>query len=142
MAKLYYDLLKKHRKYRELLPHAKVYIDLLMDRSHNSAAREIYTECLAHDAKFAPKPDSLFKIAQNFAQLGDNKQAMNACLILTKTYPEHSVIPEVYFFMAKVLNEKLNNKIKAKKIISWSMKKYPDHRTTPTARRYLAAIDQ
>ena len=113
LAKLYYDLLKKHRKYRELLPHAKVYIDLLMDRSHNSAAREIYTECLAHDAKFAPKPDSLFKIAQNFAQCGDNKQAMNACLILTKTYPEHSVIPEVYFFMAKVLNEKLNNKIKA-----------------------------
>ena len=142
LAKLYYDLLKEHRKFKELIPHAKVYIDLLMDQSLKSAAREIYMECLAHDAKFAPKPDSFFKIAQNFAQLGDNKQAMNACLSLTKTYPEHAVIPEVYFFMAKVLNEKLNNKIKAKKIINWSMKKYPDHRTTPTARRYLAAIDQ
>ncbi len=140
IAKIYYDLLKENRKIPEMLAHAKVYIDLLMDKSQKTAACEIYSDCQAQDAQFAPKPDSFFKIAKSFAQKGDTKQAINACLRLTKTYPEHAVLPEVYFFMAKVLNEKLNNKVKAKKIISWSTKKYPDHKTTPMAQRYLAAI--
>jgi len=140
LAKIYYDLLEENRKIPELLAHAKVYIDLLMEKSQKSSAREVYLKCMVHDAQFTPKPDSFFKIAQSLAQKGETKQAINACLRLTKTYPEHAVLPEAYFFMAKVLNEKLKNKIKAKKIISWSTKKYPDHKTTPMARRYLAAI--
>jgi len=140
LAKTYYDLLKENGKRPELLTHAKAYIDILIDKTQKASARDVYTECLVHDAQFTPKPDSFFKIAQSLAQRGETKQAVNACLRLTKTYPEHAVLPEVYFFMAKVLNEKLNNKIKAKKIISWSTKKYPDHKTTPMAKRYLAAI--
>ncbi len=59
---------------------------------------------------------------------------------LTKTCPDHAVIPEVYFFMARVLNEKMQNKIKAKQIISWVIKKYPGHKSASMAERYLAAL--
>ncbi len=140
LAKIYHSLLTEHRHIPDLLKHAKVYIDLLIDNTQKASAFNVYLGCIDHDARFAPNPDSYFVIAQFLARKKSAKSAMNACLHLAKTYPDHAVLPEVYFFMAKLLNEHLNNKIKAKKIITWLTQKYPKHKSTTMAQRYLVVI--
>ena len=140
LAATYYRLLKDSGRMNEMLNQGKVYLDLLVEEGQKARAREVYKECLSHDTKFAPKPHTLYKIAEWFSGSGETKLAMNACIYLTKTHPNHAVIPEACFLMAKIFNERLNNKLKARKVIQWLIKKFPDHERTTMAKKYLAVL--
>ena len=140
LAKLYYNLLNDTHQIPEMLKHSKGYIDLLTKKGRTPDAYEVYRECLVTDSKFTPSPLSLFNFTQWLAKGGETKQAMRACVQFTRAYPDHAVIPDVYFLLAKLFNEKLNDKIKAQKTIHWMIKKFPEHKQTSTARSYLEAI--
>jgi len=128
LAGIYYDLLKSSQQISDLIIHAKTYLDLLAEEGEKQTACEIYGECLSLDAKFRPNADGLSKLAQWLAGRGQSKQARQACVQFSRAYPDHPDIPTVYFLMAKLFNEKLNNKVKAKKIVQWLVKNFPDNK--------------
>lgn len=140
LAGIYYDLLKSSQQISDLMTHAKSYLDLLAAEGEKQTACEIYSECLARDAKFQPNADGLSKLAQWLAGRGQSKAAMQACVQFSKAYPDHPDIPTVYFLMAKLFNEKLNDAVKAKKIVQWLVKNFPDSKHTQMAKKYLAVI--
>ena len=142
LAKIYYTLLKDTHQIPELLKHSKSYIDLLVSKKRNADAYGVYEECLSCDAKFAPNPLSLYNLAQWLAKEGETKKSMRACIHFTKVYPNHAFNPDAYFLLAKMFNEKLNDKNKAQKTIRFMIKKFPKHKQTPTARNYLAEMGQ
>ncbi|CAD7845095.1 MAG: hypothetical protein [Olavius algarvensis Delta 4 endosymbiont] len=140
LAGIYYDLLKNSQQVSDLLIHARTYLDLLAEEGEKLTACEIYSECLSLDAKFRPNADGLSKLAQWLAGRGQSKVAMQACVQFSRAYPEHPDIPTVYFLMAKLFNEKLNDTVKAKKVVQWLVKNFPDSKQTLMAKKYLAVI--
>lgn len=140
MAGIYFDLLKNTQQISDLLIHAKTYLDLLAVEGEKQTACEIYSECLSLDAKFRPNADGLGNLAQWLAARGQSKAAMQACVQFSRAYPDHPEIPTVYFLMAKLFNEKLNDTVKAKKIVQWLVKNFPDSKHTSMAKKYLAVI--
>lgn len=140
LAGIYYDLLKSSQQISDLLIHAKTYLDLLAAESEKQTACEVYDECLGLDSKFRPNADGLSKLAQWQAGRGQSKAAMQACVQFSRAYPDHPDIPTVYFLMAKLFNEKLNDAVKAKKIVQWLVKNFPDNKQTLMAKKYLAVI--
>ena len=140
LARIYYNLLKNSQQISDLLIHAQTYLDLLAAKSKKNAACEVYSECLALNSKFRPTPGSLSKITQWLAGRGKSKEALQACVQFSRAYPDNSEIPTVYFLMAKLFNEKLNNKVKARKILQWLAKNFPDNINTLMAKEYLAVI--
>jgi len=140
LAGIYYDLLKNSQQISDLMIHAKTYLDLLAAEGEKQTACDLYSECLTHDAKFQPNADGLSKVAQWLAAKGQSKAAMQACVQFSRAYPEHPDIPTIYFLMAKLFNEKLNDTVKAKKIVQWLVKNFPDSKHTQMAKKYLAVI--
>jgi len=140
LAGIYYDLLKSSQQISDLLIHAKTYLDLLAEEGEKQTACEVYNECLSLDAKFRPNADGLSKLAQWLATRGQSKAAMQACVQFSRAYPDHPDIPTVYFLMAKLFNEKLNDTVKAKKVVQWLVKNFPDNKHTLMAKKYLAVI--
>ncbi|NQT70746.1 MAG: hypothetical protein HQ552_14355 [Desulfobacteraceae bacterium] len=136
------DLLKENQQIPEWLIHSVTHLDLLSKENKKSQAYEVYKECIEHNANFTPNPKTLFEITQFLAQSGKAQDAYNACVHFTKVHPKHALIPEVYFFIAKILNEKLNNKARARKVMTWLIKKFSKHDHAPEMRKYLATMSK
>ena len=140
LSRIYYDLLQKHQQIPELLHHAVTHLELLSKKEMNTEACDVYKECISHSSSFTPDPKITFQITQFLAQNGKAKEAYKACVHFTKVHPNHAKIPEAYFCIAKILNENLNKKEQSKKIMTWLVKKFPDHEKYPDMNNYLCAM--
>ena len=140
LSRIYYDLLQKHQQIPELLHHAVTHLNLLSKKEINTEACDIYKECISHSSSFTPDPKITFQITQFLAQNGKAEEACKACVHFTKVHPNHAMIPEAYFCIAKILNENLDKKEQSKKIMTWLVKKFPDHEKSPDMKNYLCAM--
>ena len=141
LSRIYYDLLQKHQQIPELLHHAVTHLDLLSKKKINTEACEVYKECISHSSSFTPDPKITFQITQFLAQTGKAKEAYKASVHFTRVHPNHALIPEAYFCIAKILNENLNKKEQSKKIMTWLVKKFPDHENSPDMKNYLCTMN-
>ena len=57
-----------------------------------------------------------------------------------KTFPGHSLIPDVFVFSAKLLAEDFKNHDMARKILEHVVAKYPGHHLAQEARNYLKGM--
>ncbi len=142
ISRIYSDLLKENQQIPEWLIHSVTHLDLLSKEHQKSQAYEVYKECIGHNSGFTPTPKTLFEITQFLVQSGKIQDAYNACVHFTKVHPKHALIPEVYFFSAKILNEKLNYKARARQVMIWLIKKYPKHDHVPEMRKYLETMSK
>lgn len=142
ISRIYSDLLKENKQIPEWLIHSVTHLDLLSKENQKSQACEVYKECIGHNSGFTPNPKTLFEITQFLAQSGKAQDAYNAGVHFTKVHPKHALIAEVYFFIAKILNERLNNKARARKVMTLLIKKFPKHDHAPEMRKYLETMSK
>jgi tetratricopeptide (TPR) repeat protein len=136
LAEKYYKLLKLKKGNRELVKHGRVYLDLLIAAESKEKASEVVLECLRIDKNFTPGPDTLFILGKWLAWGQDPKLALHLLAKFTKTYPDHPLLPDVYFFLAKLLHSRLNNQAKARQILEMLIKRYGDHPVAVSAGKY------
>ncbi len=137
MAEKYYKLLKFTKAHKEQLKHGRVYLDLLAEEKSKDKAAAIYLDCLATDKDFTPGPDTLFKMGKWLAWGKEPKLALNLLVKFTREYPDHPLMPDVYFFLAKFLHTRMNNEGKARQVLDLVMSKYSGHPVAVSAEKYI-----
>jgi len=142
ISRIYSDLLKENKQIPEWLIHSVTHLDLLSKENQKSQAYEVYKECIGHNSGFTPNPKTLLEITKFMAQSGKAQDAYNAGVHFTKVHPKHALIAEVYFFIAKILNERLNNKARARKVMTLLIKKFPKHDHAAEMRKYLETMSK
>jgi tetratricopeptide (TPR) repeat protein len=140
VAERYYNLLKLKQATKELARHCPAYLELLVKENKKERACEIYRECKATDKGFTPPPTTLYKLAEWLAWRPDPKDALISLLQFTKTYPDHPLLPEVYFFLAKFLHTRMDNHAKAREILSYLTNNYPNHAISGRVQKYMQQL--
>ena len=120
---------------------ANYIVRLLLDGKPSEAIR-VYQECY----KLIPG----FKIEgaknrHNFARLliksGHSRAALALLNDLHKDYPTYEKIPEAYLLVARIMFEYFNHEDKARRILEYVLKQYPNHPSNDETRSYLAMLD-
>jgi tetratricopeptide (TPR) repeat protein len=140
VAERYYNLLKLKQKSEELARHCPAYLELLVKENKKEKACEIFRECKAADKNFIPPPTTLYKLAGWQAWHPNPKDALNSLLQFAKSYPDHPLLPEVYFFLAKFLHTRMDNHAKAREILSYLTNKYPNHAISGSVQKYMQQL--
>jgi tetratricopeptide (TPR) repeat protein len=140
LAECYYNLLKVREEFSDMLKHGKVYLDILAKRNKKEKLIEVYSECVARDENFSPKPTTLIKVAGSLNESGKAKDAIRMYNRFIKANPENPLVPKAYFLVSNIYNEKLKDPGKAVRVLKGVIKKYPNHDIIPHAERYLSQI--
>jgi tetratricopeptide (TPR) repeat protein len=140
VAERYYNLLKLKQKTEELLRLRPAFLELLVKENKKDKACEIFRECRAADKNFIPPAATLYKLAGWLAWRPDPKEALNSLLQFIKSYPDHPLLPEVYFFLAKFLHTRMDNHAKAREILNHLTSKYPDHDISGSVQKYIQQL--
>ena len=134
----YYKLLKMKKRTPEMLEHGIKHLDLLASDNNKPKAVEVYSECRKLEPKFLPSPLFLLKLAGWLNEAGKTKEAVGIYNRLVKAYPKNHLAPKAYFRAAQIINDRLMNPEKAKKILNSLISKYPDNEIVPHVKNYMA----
>ncbi len=137
LVECYYNLLKIKQLTPEILKHGRTYLDFLEKEGDPDKCCEVYLECLAKDPGFTPNAPALIKIMGYLNDAGKSKEAIEAANRFIKANPKHEAIPNAYFLVAMIFNEKIKNTRKASDILKFLIKKYPGHEIASRAKTYL-----
>lgn len=67
--------------------------------------------------------------------------ALDAFQKFVKRKPDHPFAPNAYFFMAMLLKEQFNDKIKATEILQHLLAQYPFHENASFVEKYLKQMN-
>jgi tetratricopeptide (TPR) repeat protein len=140
LAGKYFNLLKIKKSYPELLEYGVLYLDLLADDNKKDEAAAVYRQCLGIDKAFTPRPDTLFKMGKWLAWDKEPKLALNLLVKFTRNYPDHPLLPDVYFFLAKLFHTRMKDHDKTKQILAHLISKYSGHPAAESAEKYARQL--
>ena len=140
-------LLQSTNRVDDLLQHAYNYMQFLLNREDMPEYKriheivQVYEASLDADPKaYFPDPEILFKLAESAHNNHKNDLAILILNSFHKRFPNHELIPDAYFLVAKIFVEYKQNDQQAQKILSSLVKQYPQHRLIPQIEEYLALI--
>lgn len=119
------------------------YISYLFHENKVGMATKIYQDCVAFDKQFRPaRPTERVEIAK---MLKANSQAKAAVAILGNLhteFPSFDGIPTAYLMVAKLVCEQFADDQKARQILQFLQKYYPNHATAAEVQEYLAVVEK
>lgn len=122
---------------------AQDYISYLFHENKIGMATKIYQDCVAFDKQFRPaRPNERVEIAK---MLKANSQAKAAVAILGNLhteFPSFDGIPTAYLMVAKLVCEQFADDQKARQILQFLQKYYPNHATAAEVNEYMAVVDK
>jgi tetratricopeptide (TPR) repeat protein len=140
LAERYFNLLQLKKMNPELLEHGRNYIPLLIKSNQKDKFCEVYLACKTIDANFIDDASSLYIIGKVLNEKNNHVEAKQAFERFIAMDDKHPMVPNAAFFVAKILNEKLHEPLKAAEIIQAIIKKYPFHENTAYIQTYLKQI--
>ncbi|MFO7570595.1 MAG: hypothetical protein R6W75_12435 [Smithellaceae bacterium] len=141
VADRYYSLLKLKQKNEDIKAFGRYYMRMLIKNGAKDKISEVFLTCRQLDDQFLiDDADALFVAAKVVNEGKHYPEAMSAFLTLIEKHPEHPMIPNAYFFVARLLNEQWNASERAMKIIEHLMTKYPFHENASFVRAYVRQI--
>lgn len=137
----YYNLLKMRKHTKEMVSHGLKYLNRLIKNNLKTKACQVYIDCATADKAFKPTARDLAKVGAWLNQENKVKASINAHSRLINFYPENRLVPKTYLLLAKIYNEKMNNKTKSKAILNILIKKFPDHDIITHAKQYIQQLE-
>jgi tetratricopeptide (TPR) repeat protein len=141
IAERYFNLLQLKKMKPELIEYGRNYIQFLSNTNQKDKLCEVYLLCKSIDENFINNDAACLYITAKALNEKNNhfeaKQAFERFIALDEN---HVMVPNAQFFIAKILNEKLNEPLKAIDIINNLIKKYPFHENTAYIQSYLRQI--
>ena len=137
LSQKYYELLQMKKLGKELVQHAPDHLRLLVSAGRRRRACSVYAQCLKLDSGFTPLPAVLYPLGEWLNELGNAKAAVTTFSRLIKSYPKDELVPRATFQAAQIINDRLTDPARARKILTALLKKYPGHEIAPQVRNYL-----
>lgn len=140
IAERYAELLLLLNRTDWLLERGRELFDVLLKHKRKQTACSLYLALAATDDGFVPDAAALHRVGGWLAEDGKVREALGAYGIFAKKYPEHELVPMVFFAVARLYNEKLDNAQKSREIMAWLEKKYPHHELMPHVQSYRTRL--
>lgn len=142
IAERYYNLLKLTERSQDLPSFGRYYLRMIQGSNTTEKMAQVFLDCRKTDPGFvSDDADLLYLAAKSLNETGNFQPSIAAFLEFIERYPEHPMIPNAYFFTAKLLHEKLNNGRQASRILQHLISKYPFHENTAFVQSYLRQIN-
>lgn len=139
----YFRILKLEGQHEELSRFAQEYINYLLHQDKEMEAMDIYLEVQRIIADFRPKTGvQAFALANRLRAHGHAGLALNLLNKMHKYYRGYEGIAKAYMLAAQILCEQFGEDTKARKILNFIIKKYPQSRFSTEASDYLKVVDR
>ncbi len=117
---LCYNLLKEGGDKQAYLLHAQSYMNVLFKTGKKMRASQIYHEILAANSEFKPlNADLYLGFIEMWRSQMKFKEAVNLGANFHKTHPQHPDLVKIYFLLAQILCENLNNDKSSQQILDY-----------------------
>ncbi len=140
LSKQYFKLLKLKND-PELSIHSEPHLKLMISENDKVDSCNAFLTCLANKTAINLTAPSLIKLGGWLNESGNPKESISAYNKIISEQPESNLVPMAYFRAACILYEKLDNKVKAGKIMKLLQSKYPMHDIIPLVNNYLKQIE-
>ena len=139
----YHKFLYVTKDQANLKKYGAKYISRLLHEGKPSRAMQVFMDIrqVADDFKPDNAPER-FELAKLLAGNGQARLAMLLLNNLHVDFPSYADIPRAYYLVAKLLSEQFNDDAKAKSIIDFVVKKYPNHPEINTIKEYGEVIER
>ncbi len=119
------------------------YISYLFHENKFGLATKVYQECVAFDKQFRPvKPNERVEIARLLKGNGHNKTAVTLLGNLHRDFPAFDGTPAAYLLVAQLLCEQFGEDDKARQILQFVLKNYPNHVQAGEIQNYLRVVEK
>jgi len=139
----YFKILLLASNADELYRFAQEYINYLLGHGKDLEAMDIYLEVQRSIGDFRPKTGvQAFALANRLRAHGHAGLALNLLNNMHKHYRGYEGIAKAYMLAAQILCEQFGEDIKARKILNFIIKKYPQSIFANEATDYLKVVDR
>ena len=141
MAERYYHLLKLRERSSDMASFGRYYLRQIQKTGHAEKIAQVFLDCRGINPDFiSDDADLLYLSAKSLNEMRQYHPAVSAFLEFSERYPDHPLIPNAYFFTAKLLYEKLGNGKQAMRILHHLAEKYPFHENAGFVQSYLRQV--
>ena len=139
----YFRILILEGQHDELNRFAQEYINYLLHQDKDIEAMEIYLDAQRIITDFRPKTGvQAFALANRLRAHGHAGLALNLLNNMHKHYRGYEGIAKAYMLAAQILCEQFGEDIKARKILNFIIRKYPQSNFSREATDYLKVVDR
>ncbi len=133
-------LLQMTQKNAALEEHGAALLTMLVRLGKKAKAISLYEQLYGPGSNLKPPSLPLLQIGNWLRQRGEPLKARDCYVSFIQANKGHQKLPEAYFSLAQILHENSSNTAKAKEIMSWVLKTYPQHELTQDMNHYLASM--
>jgi len=134
---LMHSLLLQNKEYKQLAIHTKKFLNLLVGKKKYNMAAEVYYDCRVLDAKCKPiEPLQYYPLAKALCDEHRYKTAISLVKGFHRDFPNHTETPRIYLLVGRIYLEKLGIKDKAKHVLGFVIKHYPEFYEIKTVKKY------
>ena len=139
----YFRILLLKDQHEELNRFSQNYINYLLGQDKDMEAMDVYLEAQRVIGDFRPKTGvQAFALANRLRAHGHAGLALNLLNNMHKHYRGYEGIAKAYMLAAQILCEQFGEDIKARKILNFIIKKYPQSKFASEATDYLKVVDR
>lgn len=139
----YFKILILQGRYEELNGFAQEYVNYLLHQEKDMEAMEVYLDAQRVIAGFRPKTGvQAFTLANRLRAHGHAGLALNLLNNMHKHYRGYEGIAKAYMLAAQILCEQFGEDVKARKILNFIIRKYPQSISSREATDYLKVVDR
>jgi len=139
----YFKILLLEDQHDELNRFSQDYINYLLGQDKDMEAMDVYLETQRIIGEFRPKTGvQAFALANRLRAHGHAGLALNLLNNMHKHYRGYEGIAKAYMLAAQILCEQFGEDVKARKILNFIIRKYPQSKYADEATGYLKVVDR
>jgi len=139
LMETYYNLLILSDQTSRLLKFALIYLEHLVSQKDKKSI-SVFLECSEKGEQFLPPAKTLFVLADVMNGAGKVNESVQAYSLFVEAYPDSPHVPESYFKMAQIYNDRLFKTDKALDLLEFIQKQFPNSNVAPKAANYMKTI--
>lgn len=133
----YYNLLVFMQDKEQIPYQATNYLEALLETTQGAKALEVLIKLQFLMPDFRPQtPDMCLDLAKACSEQQDYSRAVSLLRDMHKDSPHYANLPDAYFMLARLLNEKLNDTAEALEVLEYLVLRFKKHPRFSLIQRY------
>jgi len=143
MHQLYHQMLVNDKENEAALEHASAFIPELLDNNQGKQALGIFRDCIEMDPAFRlARPADIHKLATAAKKADEHRIVVSLLNGFIQKHPDYPDAIELLLMAAQSLQHHFGQAEKAKKVLLYIIKRYPEDARTQQARHNLMLIER
>jgi len=143
LHQLYHQMLINDQEHETLLEHGNTFIPALLDNQMGKQAIAVFRDCIDVDPKYhLTIPGDIHKLATAAQKADEHKIILSLINGFVQKHPDYPDTIELLLMAAQSLQHHFRQDEKAKKILVYAIKRYPEDARIQRAKRDLMLLER